>query len=706
MGLRASRTSARIHPSVEANARILPLALRLLLFAPISLLGNEVGLLLRYPEIGSALLFPPYALLTAALVMSPRRDWVWYIGVSAVTHTIPNWGHWSLSWILLADLANVTRAVVAAGMLRWSFGGPPQLEGIRALLLFVVSTVVVAPAVGATIGAANVVLHDGSPTYWRPWSAWFMSNALTGLTMLPLCVIALTSGAKLRRIDMRRGIEAGLLVTALACTCVVALLSRGNGEWTLVLPLYAPLPILIWAALRFGLGGASLALTAVVLVAIWGVDRNIGRFLALSLDDNVLALQLFVVLTTLPVLCIAAVASARQRAVRLFGALLASLQDQVAILDARGVVLEVNDSWRVAARSDGPQIHQLDAGDDYLRVCRVGAEQKDITAQRALEGVMSVLARTLRRFEMEYEHNNNGQQEWYFMTIEALERLDGGAVVTRTNVTARRRAEMEIAEQRLELLHLARVALLGQFSGALAHELNQPLTAILSNAQAAQHLLLREPVNHQELSLILHDIVAEDRRAGHVIHRLRSLLRRGETHLETLDVSELVPEVLELAHGELIARRVTATSLVEPNLPLVLGDRVQLQQVLLNLIHNACDAMTTTAVSERNLQLRVRSDATSHVLFSIRDSGPGIAPALVDRLFEPFVTNKPEGLGLGLSISRTIVAAHGGRLWAENNADRGATLYCRLTSSKSFSGFGPSVMVGGAPVSVKSARDT
>jgi two-component system sensor kinase FixL len=131
---------------------------------------------------------------------------------------------------------------------------------------------------------------------------------------------------------------------------------------------------------------------------------------------------------------------------------------------------------------------------------------------------------------------------------------------------------------------------------------------------------------------------------------------------------------------------------------------LQLQQVLLNLILNACQAMTTTAVSERSLQLRVRSDTKSHVLFSIGESGPGIAPALIDRLFEPFVTSKPEGLGL--SIARTIVAAHGGRLWAENNADRGATLYCRLTSTESSSGFGSPVMVGGAPVSARSAPDT
>jgi two-component system sensor kinase FixL len=245
-------------------------------------------------------------------------------------------------------------------------------------------------------------------------------------------------------------------------------------------------------------------------------------------------------------------------------------------------------------------------------------------------------------------------------------------------VTARHMARVEIEEQRRQLSHLARVSMLGQLSGALAHELNQPLAAIASNADAARRLLARAPVDVAELDAIVTDIVAANQRAAQVIRRLRALLNRGETRLQPLDTAELVEEVLDLAHAELITRRVTATGVVAPNLPPVLGDRVQLQQVLLNLVLNACEAMSSCIPPDRRLSLTVAPDAGGNIRFSVRDCGSGIPSHLIDRLFEPFVTTKPEGLGLGLSISRTIVAAHGGRLWAQNNTDRGATVHCLL----------------------------
>jgi C4-dicarboxylate-specific signal transduction histidine kinase len=281
---------------------------------------------------------------------------------------------------------------------------------------------------------------------------------------------------------------------------------------------------------------------------------------------------------------------------------------------------------------------------------------------------------------MEYDDEQDGHRERYALSLEALARPDGGVVVTRANVTARRQTLMQIEEQRRELSHLARVAVLGQLSGALAHELNQPLTSISSNAEAARRLLKQQPADLEELDAILGDIASEDQRAAQVIRRLRALLKRGDTHLQPMDIRELLSEVLELAHAELITRRVTATALVARDLPPVLGDRVQLQQVLLNLIINACEAMNTTTASDRRLTLIANADTRNNILISIRDCGTGIPSTLLERLFEPFVTTKPEGLGLGLSISRTIVAAHGGRLWAENNTDRGATMYCLLSS--------------------------
>ena len=674
-------TEIRKSADHSADAGTLSLALGMALFAPIAFLGNEIGVLLRYPGIGSAVLFPPYAALTAVLVASPRRHWIWYILVGHLAH-FTQWPQWTFTWVFFADVANIARALTAALLLRWQFDGRPKLEGVEALARFVVSTVLVAPAVGATFGAADVVLHDAASSFGAVWRAWFMSNALTGLTMMPAFVVGAARIAdwRPRRMSRRRVAETIGLALAVATTCFLAIMVHSTTKWQLLLSLYAPLPVLLWAALRFSAIETSFALTAVTFAAIIGADRNIGPFLGWSPDESVLAVQLFVVLTSLTILCIVAVSSARRAIVHLHRAVLASARDRVAILDARGIVLEANDSWRRFAENDVASHHRTGQGDDYLRACAVAADRGDATASHILAGLSEVLGRTRNRFEIEYDEVLRDQRERVALRIETLTRPDGGAIVRHTDVTARHRAQIELEDQRRQLSHLARVASLGQLSGALAHELNQPLAAIGSNAEAARHLLKRRSGDVQDLDDILRDIITENYRAAEVIRRLRALLRRGETRLQPVDVAELIAEVLELAHAELITRRVTATSLVAPNLPPVLGDRVQLQQVLFNLILNACESMRATPLRERRLLIVVNAVA-NNTQISIRDFGTGIPPALIDRLFEPFFTTKAEGLGLGLSISRTIVAAHGGRLWAENNPDGGATLYCVLTSA-------------------------
>jgi signal transduction histidine kinase len=243
----------------------------------------------------------------------------------------------------------------------------------------------------------------------------------------------------------------------------------------------------------------------------------------------------------------------------------------------------------------------------------------------------------------------------------------------RKDIVAQRRAELEAKEQRAQLTHLTRVALLGQLSGALAHELNQPLTAILSNAQAALHFLKADRIDPAELREILDDIVAEDQRAGEVIHRLRALFKRGETELQLLRVNELVRESLDLAHGDLVTRNVAVATDLSPNLPPVRGDRVQMQQVLLNLLVNACEAMSADAGGPHHVTIATCTTDDGAVQISVTDRGPGIPAEQEPRLFEPFFTTKHQGLGLGLSISRSIVTAHGGRLWGTNNAGPGAT---------------------------------
>jgi PAS domain S-box-containing protein len=248
------------------------------------------------------------------------------------------------------------------------------------------------------------------------------------------------------------------------------------------------------------------------------------------------------------------------------------------------------------------------------------------------------------------------------------------------DITERRRAELEAARQRDELAHLSRVMLAGELSGALAHELNQPLTAILTNAQTARRLLAQGAADEAELQDILTDVVEASHRATHVILRLRLLLKKGELQRRPLAVNEVVGNALKLMRSDLARRRVTVAAELAPRLPAVMGDGVQLQQVLLNLLVNGCEAMAGVEGPERRLLVRTEL-AAEGVRVSVVDRGGGIAPEQRERLFEPFFTTKGKGMGLGLAICRTIISAHGGRLWATNNPDRGATFQFTLPPS-------------------------
>jgi len=220
--------------------------------------------------------------------------------------------------------------------------------------------------------------------------------------------------------------------------------------------------------------------------------------------------------------------------------------------------------------------------------------------------------------------------------------------------------------------------MLGELSGALAHELNQPLTAILSNAQAAQRFLAQGEGGLEEVREILKDIVEEDKHAGEVIGRLRRLLKKGEVHLQALDLDEVVQDALNLVRSDIVSHGVTVETEIAAELPPVRGDRVQIQQVLLNLVTNGYDAMAGVEGPERQLVVGAELADGAGVRVSVSDRGTGIPPGEIERIFEPFVTTKPHGMGLGLAVCRSILAAHGGRLWAVNNPGRGATFHFTL----------------------------
>jgi two-component system sensor kinase FixL len=284
----------------------------------------------------------------------------------------------------------------------------------------------------------------------------------------------------------------------------------------------------------------------------------------------------------------------------------------------------------------------------------------------------------------------DGSQRW--LAARGRTYSDAGGKPARmvgaaTDITAGIQAETEATLQRNELAHLSRVATLSELSGSLAHELNQPLAIILTNAQAAQRLLAQQPPDLAEARDILEDIVSEDQRAGEVIGRLRSLLKSGDTHAQPLSVNDVIEDVRRIARAELVGRGITVHLNLTEAPSRVMVDRIQLQQVLLNLILNACDAMAANPPARRHLTL-----ATTHgagvVRLSVSDTGCGLPPD-PEHVFEPFYSTKAQGLGLGLSICRSIVTAHKGRLWAEARgaadvpdaaptASGGATLHVEL----------------------------
>ena len=241
------------------------------------------------------------------------------------------------------------------------------------------------------------------------------------------------------------------------------------------------------------------------------------------------------------------------------------------------------------------------------------------------------------------------------------------------NALSRRQVELEAQRLRQDLAHIGRISAVGELTASLAHDLSQPLAAILSNAQAAERLLAAHPVNLPEVTQILADIVEDDKRAGAVIHRLRALLKKGDFERVSLDLNEIVNEVARLVRSDAVIRGVAMSVELAGGLPPVRGDRVQLQQVVLNLVLNGLDAMREPHTGERKLVIRTARDTATTVTVAVEDSGVGIDEEHMAKIFEPLYTTKADGLGMGLAIARTIVEAHGGRLVARNNPTGGAT---------------------------------
>jgi two-component system, LuxR family, sensor kinase FixL len=358
-------------------------------------------------------------------------------------------------------------------------------------------------------------------------------------------------------------------------------------------------------------------------------------------------------------------------------AVLDSASGDVAILDRRGVVLAVNESW---AASPNPTV-QARVGGAVLEAIAL-PEQARMQVETA---VRSVLSGERPQATVEYGWDGSRGPCWSEVRVHRLNRSEGGAVLTHLEITARRRAEAEVQRHLHELAHVRMMSGMGELAAAVAHELNQPLTAVLSNAQAARRMMMSATPPLAELREILDDIIEQDKRAGEVIERVRRVVRKDQFDWAPLDLNVLINDVIRLLGNQAALEGVSVAPSLTPGLPHVRGDRVQLQQVVLNLLQNAIHASVANESARRPVVSITSGLCCGAPGLTVRDSGRGIPTESLDRIFNPFYTTKPDGLGVGLSISRSIVELHHGQLTAANHASGGAEFSVTLPAESATS---------------------
>ncbi len=643
--------------------------------------GAKLGFALKPGEYPISTLWPPNAILFAALLLAPRQSW-WLLLIAVLpAHILVQLESGvpllrSLGWFL----TNTTEGLLGAILLRECFNGTSCFDSLGGVARFLICGVLIAPLVTSFLDAGVVAATGWQSDYWELWGTRLISNMLANLTIVPAMVsIGMQGSYWLRKISWNRYIEALLL--GIFTVLISSLIFTNALEY--VIPALILFPLL-WAVLRFGPGGVSISLLMITMITLWNIVHGHEPVTEASMAQKILNLQIFLTVMSITMISLAAVLHERREATEA----LRKSEDRMSMaaewtkLGFWSYDFVTGETWV----SD--HLHKMLAlGDGTISCTFLNELIHPDDRQRATEKFEDSITKK-QDFEAEYRLLlPENKVCWIHNRARTIYDHTGKPVYTSGVVfdsTERKMAAIESEKQREELMHLTRVSILGQLSGALAHELNQPLAAILSNAQAAQRFLNQNgSVDHEEFREILKDIADEDKRAGAVIQRLRALLKKEETKYQSLNLNEVVTDVLRLTHSDLLTQNVNVITKLEKTLPRINGDLVQLQQVMLNLILNACEAMTVNASSDRALTLITEMNENNQVSFAIEDRGPGIEANLMDRIFEPFVTTKQQGLGLGLSISRSILSAHNGSLLARNNDGQGATFYVVLPAEKS-----------------------
>jgi PAS domain S-box-containing protein len=354
---------------------------------------------------------------------------------------------------------------------------------------------------------------------------------------------------------------------------------------------------------------------------------------------------------------------------KLLNLILKNSLDSIVLLDKDYNFIWVNETYAKACQRDSSEF----AGHNHFEFYPSNLKEEFDAAKKG----KSIYRKHARPFIFP-DHPEWGTTYWDLGLVPIFD--DDGEIemflFTLKNITKRKKAEEQLTQIRSELFHASRIGTMGELTAALAHEINHPLGSILNNANAARRYLEQDDIDLDEIRDIINDIISEDRRATGVMQKVRNLMKKTEVGFAPVQINVIIEEVLGLTHSEFIIENVSLSKQLEKDLPQIAGERIQLQQVFINLIMNAIDAMKESKM--KKLHVSTAQHDAENIIICLKDSGTGIDESKKDSLFKPFFTTKKKGMGMGLSVTRTIINSHRGDTWAENNKEAGASFFVKL----------------------------
>ena len=774
-------------------------------------LATEIAWALCFPNSKVSLLFPPHAVLVAILLLVPVRHWWAYTLATIVAHFVATQqAHWPVLYALHCEAFDAVQNVLAAAGIRFFIKSPLRRITLRDAMVFVLIAVIIVPFGTAFWGAAFTVSNRFGTHYWVEWRNLGISNGVTAVVLVPaFLLVAERLSRRGSRTTTARLIEGSVLGLGIVVVGTYVFAIKPAGPDTSPALLYAPIPLLIWAALRFGLSGISAAMLVVTFEAIWGAMHGRGPFLLQSPAENALALQMFLMVTGTPLMFLSVLLEDEKRSQQSLGeseGRFQTMADAAPVLiwvsgedklptyfnkawlefTGRSMEQELGNGWKEGVHPDdlakisqtyGPAVDAREPFVMQYRLKNSDGEYRWITDQGvprhgpsgnfrgyvgACVDITDLLQKEQELHEIEervalaaeaahlgvWELDTVTNELWISDKVRELFQFDGEeevtyamlrarihpedrvaqdaaiqrAIVTKggfdiefrlllpndavrwisararcvdyggrkalrllsvaIDVTKRKETEEDARRQREQINLLGRVSLLGEMTASLAHELNQPLSAMVTNANAGMRLIDRGKEDPKILRDILSDVVSDGRRAHDIIQNVRNTIKKGDSNRRRINLNELVTNVTHSISADAMAYSCEVETSLAKDLPLIEGDPVQIQQVLVNLVSNALDAMRQTPPDRRKVEISTSGNGDNEVCLSVRDHGTGIRVEVHERLFDRFFTTKEQGLGMGLAIVRSIVKSHGGDIQAENVADGGARFYFTLPVKK------------------------